>query len=163
VCRFADAVPEILGLVWPSFGPNPIRNRRYPLLYFGREFEIFKGRIGHFGGLGGPGGPWRPFQKVGGFDTFCKGLRGPRGRPDPQNDRFPIFRTVSRFYSHPKCSHVSGRILTSCWGPFSPAELMGPCSPGHTQGWVAGVGCAGGRGRLGAPHRPPAESVPRGP
>ncbi len=36
-------------------------------------------------------GPRRPLQKVGGRSppTFWKGLRGPRGHPDPRNDRFP--------------------------------------------------------------------------
>ena len=30
VCRFVATVPDIVGLVWPSFGPNPVRNRRFP-------------------------------------------------------------------------------------------------------------------------------------
>ncbi len=34
-------------------------------------------------------------QKVGGeAPTLWKGFRGPRGRPDPQNDRFPILRKL---------------------------------------------------------------------
>ncbi len=37
--------------------------------------------------------------------TFCKGLRGPRGRPDPKNDRFPILKKFQNLLTKPKCSH----------------------------------------------------------
>ena len=42
-------------------------------------------------------GALETLQKGGGRSpppAFCKGLRGPRGRPDPQNDRFPILKQV---------------------------------------------------------------------
>ncbi len=51
-------------------------------------------RVGHryFGGSGRPRGPQRPFQKLGGFaPNLWKGFRSPWGRPDLQNDQFPIF------------------------------------------------------------------------
>ena len=49
-----------------------------------------------FGGLGGPGGPGDPCKRLGATPpTFCKGLPGPRGRPDPQNDRFPILQKIN--------------------------------------------------------------------
>ena len=42
--------------------------------------------------------------------TFCNGVQGPRGCPDPQNDRFPILKHMEQFYSHPKCSLVSALV-----------------------------------------------------
>ncbi len=61
-------------------------------------------RVGHrsFCGSGRPRGPGRPFQKMGELRPphLLQGLRGPLGRPDPHNDRFP-----TKCYSHPKCSH----------------------------------------------------------
>jgi len=45
--------------------------------------------IRHFGGLGGPGGPVGHFAGPGGLaPTFLKGLRGPRGAPDPKMTYF---------------------------------------------------------------------------
>ncbi len=37
--------------------------------------------------------------------TFCKGLRGPRGRPDPKNDRFQILKQFWNLSTKPECSH----------------------------------------------------------
>jgi hypothetical protein len=46
-----------------------------------------------FGGSGRPGGPGRPFLWVGGFAPhLLEGSPGPRGRTDPQSDRFPILK-----------------------------------------------------------------------
>ncbi len=61
------------------------------------DFQISSGlESGHFEDLRGPRGPRRPLQKVGASPpTFWKGLRGPRGRPVPQNDRLPILRFFS--------------------------------------------------------------------
>ena len=60
------------------------------------NFNLFKGpEIGDFWGLGGPGGLGDPPERWGGFaPTFLKGFPGPRGRPDPQNDRFPILKQI---------------------------------------------------------------------
>ena len=65
-----------------------------PWLYFGEVIFIFL-KIGNRS-FWGSGGPWRvpdpeAFPKGGGASPpiFLKGLRGPRGRPDPPNDRFP--------------------------------------------------------------------------
>ena len=46
--------------------------------------------IRHFGGLGGPGGPGQPSKMWGASrPIFLKAFPGPRGRPDPPNDRSP--------------------------------------------------------------------------
>ncbi len=60
----------------------------------GGNFEFLQGsEVGHFGGLGGPGGLGNPPERWGlRPPTFLKGFPGPRGRPDPQNDRFPILK-----------------------------------------------------------------------
>ncbi len=60
--------------------------------------------IGHFGGLGGPGGSGDPSKRWRASPpTICKGLPGPRGRPDPRNVRFSTlkeFKSPTPQYSH---------------------------------------------------------------
>ncbi len=77
---------------------------KYSWLHCGRGAPIrpllgpyfFKGpEIGEFGGLGGPGGSGDPPEAWGASPpTFLKGCPGPQGRPDPQNDRSPIFKKL---------------------------------------------------------------------
>ncbi len=57
-------------------------------------FDFLKGsEIGHFGDLGGSGVLGDPPERWGASPpTFLKGFPGPRGRPDPQNGRFPILK-----------------------------------------------------------------------
>ncbi len=56
--------------------------------------------------------------------TFWKGLRGPRGRPDPQNDRFP---TLSKLKMPlPKYSHVWAPPQKGLGGP---ALGLARCAP----------------------------------
>jgi hypothetical protein len=58
-------------------------------------------KLGDFEGLGGPGGPGDPSTRRGASPpTVCKGLRGPRGRPDPQNDPFLILYKFRNFISN---------------------------------------------------------------
>ncbi len=69
--------------------------------------------IGHFWGLGGPGGFGDPSEGWGAKPpTFLKGLQGPQGHPDPQNDRLPILKQVSIFLTKPKCTHVDVSCLS---------------------------------------------------
>ncbi len=54
--------------------------------------------IAHVGGPGGPGGPGDPSKRWGAKPpTVWEGLPGPRGRPDPQNGRFPIRIKINNF------------------------------------------------------------------
>ncbi len=66
--------------------------------------------------LGGPGGPGDPSNGWGAKPpTFWKGLRGPRGRRDPPNDRIPILNKFNENYSPPKCSHVQCEARLEDW------------------------------------------------
>ncbi len=58
----------------------------------GRGNLVFKGsEIVEFGGLGGPGSFRNLSQRWGASPPiFLNGLQGPRGHPDPQNQRSPI-------------------------------------------------------------------------
>ena len=89
-----------------------------------------------------------PFQKMGGFAplTFCKGLRGPRGRADPQNDRFP---TPSEQDDLPKVFQKETSLerifdTTGCRGgsgvPCSPLPVYGASQatpPRPLEKWTA--------------------------
>ncbi len=94
------------------------------------DFNFSKGQeIGDFGGLGGPGGLGDLPER---WATFLKGFPGPRGRPDPQNVRFPTQRhsADSRFSSF---GSVFGRTSAKL-GPKTPPERRGPsCSAGFTK------------------------------
>ena len=65
--------------------------------------EVLQGRVRSTDldwrmGLAGPGGPGDPCKRWGASPpTFCKGLRGLRGRPDPKNHHFRTgFRTYKK-------------------------------------------------------------------
>ncbi len=87
------------------FLPVPLRLRpktssavllNVAVLWLGPKFENFV-RIGNrpFLKSGRSRGPGRPFRKVGAKPpTFLYGLPGPRGRPDPKNDRFPTLNKL---------------------------------------------------------------------
>jgi len=65
-------------------------------LHFGRKFEISYGsEISHFGAPGGPGCLSGHFAGPGCLaPTFLKGLRAPRGPPDPQNNQTPTLKKL---------------------------------------------------------------------
>ncbi len=66
--------------------------------------RIFEGlEIGHFWDLGGPRGLGDPSERWGAkLPTFCEGLRGPRGHPDPKHYRFPILVFFKDFLNQAK-------------------------------------------------------------
>jgi hypothetical protein len=112
-------------------GPGPLSipglsGAAFTWLYFGREFQICQGsEIGHFGGLGGPGGPGDSSKGWGASPpTFCKGLRGPRCRPDSQNGRFPILvfftiQSAATFSRQRKYMHRTGAGGSARWASIS--------------------------------------------
>ncbi len=67
----------------------------------GGNCRSVKGRKSVISGVwAAPGAPGAPSKRLGASPpTFCKGLRGPRGRTDPQNGRFPILKQFYNFIS----------------------------------------------------------------
>ncbi len=83
---------------------------RVAALWLGKQIlELFKDwKSVIFGVWAAPGAP--EILAKGGGATFLKGLQGPRGHPDPQNDRFPI---LNLFNGLLLCYAVRG---TNTWG-----------------------------------------------
>ena len=63
------------------------------------------------GGLGGPRGPGDPSKRWGrGPPAQRNGHRGTRGRPDPQNDRFPILKQIYKISSQSAATEHPGHV-----------------------------------------------------
>ncbi len=80
--------------------------RHVAWLYFGWEFCFFMGRKSVILGVwAAPGAP-ETLPKGGGLrpPPFARVSKGPRGRPDPQNDRFPTLKTFSNFIAIPSAA-----------------------------------------------------------
>ncbi len=98
-------------------GGEVILDHDVAVLWEGSHFFVKGGRSAILGGLGGPGGLGDPPERWGASSpTFLKGFPGPRGRPDPQNDRFPILKQVSIFLPSQRTSTVIGVADQSFFG-----------------------------------------------
>ncbi len=77
-----------------------------------------------FSGSGRPRGPQTPFKNMGGeAPHLWEWFLGPRGRPDPQNQRFLAGPTI--MYSKPKCISLIRwtAYIKQRWGaPRAPLE-----------------------------------------
>ncbi len=80
----------------------------------GGNFQVFKDRRSVILEVWAAPGPRRPLQKVG----------GGRGPGPPRAQKWPISdpSRLSKFYSHPKCSHLCSRAQT---GPHRPDTSFG--------------------------------------
>ncbi len=79
-------MPEERRLFWHQTIAGPTSDRYVAALWMAIIFVLsFKDRKSVNVGVCRPRGNRRPLQKVGGEAlTFWKGIRGPRGRPDPK-------------------------------------------------------------------------------
>ncbi len=115
-------VPGLLGLVWlrfrPKSGPKSKNSGRILESFVAALWEVILNllRVGNrsFWWSGRPRGPGDPSKRWGAKPpTFCKGFRGPQGRPGPKNDRSPILHFLKNFGAIQHAATVSGPFFLS--------------------------------------------------
>lgn len=85
--RLAGPVtPFALGCITGT--PDGVGGEQEAWLHSGGKFQLLKGRKSAIWAW--CPGPWRPSLLGGGFAPPFGRVSGPRGRPDPQNELFPI-------------------------------------------------------------------------